>query len=191
MSDPESRKHKQGIVEEIPPADREIFERMSREELYAYIMMLIRDIWRVDGLYFLGIEKRRGMQEATDVDADTWDYMGKVEARELKKFLGIDEPTPAQVLWMLRHTSWAVSHPMKSFEVYDEGRARFTVDQCRTQLIRLDKGLDPHPCRQVRERYLQQFVKECNPKVELVVVSCPPDRVREDIWCEWEFRWAG
>ncbi len=173
----------------VPQADRELFDKMSREQLYDYIEMQVHNIWRVDGLYFLGIEKRHDMQEATDVDAECWRYMGKVEARELKEFLGIKEPDPAQALLILRHTSWAVSHELKSFGVTDDGASFFTVDKCRTQMIRVSKGLDEHPCRQVREGYLQAFVEELNPKLELVTVSCPPDRTRDDVYCEWHFKW--
>jgi hypothetical protein len=93
---------------------------MDREQLYDYIFTQIKNIWRVDGMYFLGIEKRHDMQEATDVDAECWAYMGKVEARELKKFLGISEPDPAQTLLILRHTSWAVSHGIKTCKVEED-----------------------------------------------------------------------
>ena len=175
---------------QIPEVDRQMLDELSREELYSYIAMQIRNIWRVDGLYFLGIERRRGTDEATEVDAECWRYMGKVEARELKEFLGVSEPDPAGVLRLLRHTSWALSHQLKDFGVEPDGTAWFTVTECRTQLIRIKKGLGPHPCRQVREGYLVEFARECNPKVVVECVSCPPDRVREDVWCEWRFKWA-
>lgn len=173
----------------LPTSDRELFDAMDREQLYDYIFMQIKNIWRVDGMYFLGIEKRHDMQEATDVDAECWRYMGKVEARELKKFLGVDDLDPAGVLSVLRHTSWAVSHSLKTHRVDPDGSATFIVDACRTQKIRVDKGLFEHPCRQVREGYLQAFAAECNPEVELVCVSCPPDRTRDDVYCEWVFRY--
>lgn len=188
MSDPANRSHKQGTVQNIPAADLELFSKMDREQLYAFLNMQIRTIWRVDGLYFLGIEKRHGTDEATAVDADCWRYMGKAEARELKKFLGVDQPDPAQALWVLRHTSWALSHDLKSFGEEPDGGAWFAVDACRTQLIRLDKGLEPHPCRLVREGYLQAFLAECNPALELVTVSCPPDRTTDEVWCRWAIR---
>lgn len=172
----------------IPKADIELFDQLSREQLYDYIDMQIRNIWRVDGLYFLGIEKRRDMQEATDVDAECWDYMGKVEAKELKKFLAVENADPAQALNLLRHTSWAVSHQLKSFGMDDDGAARFAVDVCRTQEIRLSKGLEMHPCRQVRERYLQAFVNEVNPDLELETVSCPPDQTVEGVYCLWRIK---
>lgn len=190
MRDPVQKEHRQPTNSNLPASDRELFDAMDRERLYEYLNMQVRNIWRVDGLYFLGIEKRHGMAEATQVDADCWAYMGKAEARELKAFLGLNEPSPAQMLTILRHTSWAVSHAAKSFAEHPDGSVSFAVDACRTQLIRIDKGLEPHPCRMVREGYLQAFVKECNPKVALEVVSCPPERTRQDLWCLWVLKWA-
>jgi hypothetical protein len=185
MSDPAAKGHQQGTASRIHPGDRAMFDAMDRQQLYDYLFMLVKNIWRVDGLYFLGIEKRHDMEEATEVDAECWRYMGKVEAKELKRFLDLDQPDPAQALWMLRHTSWAVSHHLKSYGVEDDGAAWFTVDQCRTQLIRLDKGLEPHPCRQVREGYLQAFLQEANPALTLETVSCPPDITVQEVWCKW------
>ena len=190
MNDLANRPHRQGVVANVPQADREILDQLDREQLYQYLSMQIRNLWRVDGLYFLGIEKRHDVEEATEVDAECWLYMGKVEARELKNFLGIEAPDPAQVLFLLRHTSWALSHELKSFSVDPDGGATFSVDKCRTQMIRLDKGLEPHPCLLVREGYLQSFVQECNPKVKLVTVSCPPNQTLDDVWCRWRFVWA-
>jgi hypothetical protein len=188
MSDPARREHNQPVIATLPDVDRDLFAEMDRERLLTYLNMQIRNIWRVDGLYFLGIEKRHGMDEATAVDAECWRYMGKVEARELKAFLGLAEPNAAQALTILRHTSWAVSHEAKEFAVRPDGSASFSVIACRTQLIRQDKGLGPHPCRLVREGYLQAFVKECNPGLSLEVVSCPPERTRDDVWCQWVLR---
>lgn len=172
----------------LPQEDLGLFEKLNRDQLYSYIAMQIRNIWRVDGLYFLGIEKRRGMEEATEVDAECWAYMGRIEARELKALLGVDKPDPAGALELLRHTSWAVSHVLKSHEAREDGSAVFIVDSCRTQQIRVDKGLEEHPCRLVREGYLQAFAKECNPELILDCVSCPPDRTRDDVYCEWVIR---
>jgi hypothetical protein len=172
----------------VPEMDRELLDRMSREELYEYIFTLVKDIWRVDGMYFLGIEKRHDMQEATDVDAECWAYMGKVEARELKQLLGIEDPNPEQTLLILRHSSWTLSHAVKSMDIEPDGSAVLTIDKCRTQLIRIGKGLDPHPCRQVREGYLEAFAKECNPAIKLETICCPPDRGDEEYWCRWRFK---
>ncbi len=51
--------------------------------------MQLRNLWAVDGLYFLGIEELYGTEVATEIDANVWEVMGKIEARKLKEFLGI------------------------------------------------------------------------------------------------------
>lgn len=188
MSDPAHRPHSQGQAQDIPAPDHELLDRLDRQALYRFLNLQIRNIWRVDGLYFLGIEKRRGTDEATAVDAECWRYMGRGEAKELKALLGMSPTDPAGALWLLRHTSWALSHDLKSHGLTPDGEAWFSVDACRTQLIRQDKGLGAHPCRLVREGYLEAFLAECAPGLELVVESCPPDRTRDDLWCRWLIR---
>lgn len=187
MPDPTQRPHGQGQSDNLTPEDRELLDGLDRETLYRFLNLQVRNIWRVDGLYFLGIEKRRDTDEATAVDAECWRYMGKSEAKELKALLG-PRPGPAGALWLLRHTSWSLSHELKSHGLTPEGEAWFSVDACRTQLIRQDKGLGAHPCRLVREGYLQAFLAECDPELELVVESCPPQRTRDDLWCRWLIR---
>ena len=191
MTDPARKTRKKPENPTIAKEDRELFSRMNREKLYQYISMQIKNLWRVDGLYFLGIEKRHDKAEATEVDAECWRYMARAEATDLLKFLGSRTPCePAEILRLLRYTSWSMAHRMKSWRASTDGSVAFTVENCHTQNTRLEKGLEPHPCRRVREPYLKAFVKELNPKVEVVCQCCPPDREREDIWCEWVFRWA-
>jgi hypothetical protein len=187
MNDPIKKSHTQVSAQTFSEDDIELLDGMSRSELYEFFFMHIKNIWRVDGLYFLGIERRHGTTEATDVDAECWAYMGKAEARELKQFLKMENPGPQEILETLRHTAWSFCHGLKHYRVNPDQSATFIVEKCRTQLIRLEKGLEPHPCRRVREGYLKAFVKELNPAVEVIATCCPPDRDREDIWCQWEF----
>ena len=38
--------------------DREIIEQIPKEKLADFIFMHLRDMWAVDGLYYLGIEEK-------------------------------------------------------------------------------------------------------------------------------------
>jgi len=49
--------------------DREMLSKISRKKLLDLFFLQIRNLWRVDGLYFLGIEKRFGTDASTEVDA--------------------------------------------------------------------------------------------------------------------------
>ena len=69
--------------------DVKLLKQLPKEKIPDYIFMQLRNLWAVDGLYFLGIEEHYGTEVATSIDANVWEVMGKIEARKLKEFLGI------------------------------------------------------------------------------------------------------
>jgi len=167
--------------------DREMLNAMPKEKLLDLFFLHINNLWRVDGLYFLGIEEKFGTDAATQIDANCWRVMGKLEARELKDVFGFKEIDVPSLLSLLRNTSWALDQDSKEVEVA-ENRGVFRVTKCRTQVTRIRKGLDVFPCKKVRFDYLKSFAEELNPKIEVVCKICPPGQRPEGIWCEWEFR---
>jgi hypothetical protein len=167
--------------------DRKMLAGMPKEKLLDYFFLQIRNLWRVDGLYFLGIEKRFGTEGATEVDAGVWESMAAIEAKSLQKMSGVGEdPDVATIMDLLRKTSWALDQPFKTIEV-DGKHAVLSVDKCRTQETRLSKGLSEFPCKRVRFGYLNGFAKTLNPKVDVKCLVCPPDKHPKDSWCKWEF----
>lgn len=170
--------------------DREMLKGLPAEKLLDMFFLHIRNLWRVDGLYFLGIEDKFGTEAATEIDANCWKILAKIEARDLKKSLGIERVEDAETLiYLLRNTSWALYHPRKAVEI-DKAKnvGRFRVVNCRVQEARLRRGLGIFPCKKVRYGYLKSFAEELNPKFEVKCVTCPPDDKPSDYWCEWEFK---
>ena len=166
--------------------DREMLKNLPTEKLLDYLFLQIRNVWRVDGLYFLGIEKRFGTEAATEIDAGVWDTMAGIEATILRKMFKVGEnPDVSAIMDLLRKSSWALDQPLKTVEV-SKGRAVLGVDRCRTQETRLSKGLAEFPCKNVRFGYLKSFAKALNPNVEVNCLVCPPDKHPEDSWCKWE-----
>jgi hypothetical protein len=177
-------------VSEYPPGsaeDRKMFASTSSEMLLDYLFLQVRNLWRVDGLYFLGIEKKFGTDAATEIDAGVWEVMAGIEAKSLQKMFKVGEtPDVAKIMELLRKSSWALDQPFKAIEI-DSKRAVLTVDRCRTQETRLSKGLGEFPCKKVRFGYLKNFAKTLNPKAEVKCLVCPPDKHPKDSWCKWEF----
>lgn len=167
--------------------DRRMLAELPMEKLLDYFFLQIRNIWRVDGLYFLGIEKRFGTESATEVDAGVWETMAAIEAKSLTRMFNVGEnPDLATIIRLLRKSSWALDQPFKETEVGDK-RATLSIDKCRTQEARLGKGLREFPCKKVRFGYLRNFAKSLNPKAEVNCLVCPPDKHPKDLWCKWEF----
>jgi len=178
-------------MSEYPPGsrkDREMLAKMPMEKLLDFFFLQIRNLWRVDGLYFLGIEKKFGTEAATEIDAGVWEAMAQIEARSLQKMFQMGENSDIPtIVDLLRKSSWALDQPFKTIEVNDK-RALLSINRCRTQEARLSKGLREFPCKKVRFGYLKNFAKTLNPKVEVNCLVCPPDEHPKDLWCKWEFK---
>jgi len=177
-------------MSEYPPEgreDREMLAGMTKEKLLDFFFLQIRNLWRVDGLYFLGIEQKFGMEAAAEVDAGVWEAMAKIEAKSLQRMFQVGENADAPTIMdLLRKSSWALDQPFKTVEVSGK-RATLSVDRCRTQEARLGKGLSEFPCRNVRFGYLKAFAKTLNSKAEVNCLVCPPDKHPKELWCKWEF----
>ncbi len=167
--------------------DRDTLKKMATEKRLDYLFLQIRNLWRVDGLYFLGIEKKFGTEAATEIDAGVWEMMAGIEAKSLQKMFGVGEsPNVPAIMDLLRKSSWALDQPIKTIEV-DSKHAVLGIQRCRTQETRLSKGLSEFPCKKVRFGYLQNFAKTLNPNVKVNCLVCPPDKHPKDSWCKWEF----
>jgi len=177
-------------MSEYPPGnreDREMLAKMPMERMLDYFFLQIRNIWRVDGLYFLGIEKKFETEAATEIDAGVWESMASIEAKSLQRMFKVGEnPDVATIIDLLRKSSWALDQPFKTI-IVENKRAILCIDRCRTQEARLGKGLCEFPCKRVRFGYLKNFAKTLNPKVEVDCLVCPPDKHTKDLWCKWEF----
>lgn len=167
--------------------DRGILGKMPKEKLLDFLFLQIRNLWRIDGLYFLGIEQKFGTETATEIDAEVWEIMAKIEAKSLQRmFRTVENPNVPIVLELLRKSSWALDQPFKVADVFTN-RAILSVAKCRTQETRLSRGLEEFPCKKVRYGYLKSFAKTLNPNIEVRCLVCPPEAHPKQLWCKWEF----
>jgi hypothetical protein len=166
--------------------DVKLLSQLPKEKIPDYIFMQLRNLWSVDGLYFLGIEQAYGTKTATDIDAHVWEVMGKIEARKLKEFLGITENDIPSMMNALQYTTWAVDLEDKEITINKEHAVIRNV-RCRVQNTRVSKGLKEFGCKPVRFGFLKAFAKEFNPDIIVKCTVCPPDSHPENLWCQWEF----
>jgi len=173
------------VIEKGREGDQQILMSLSREELHKLLFTHLRNMWAVDGLYFLGIEERWGTNAATDIDKNVWAVMGKLEARYLKRFLGREDDIPS-MMKALSLSGWELVIEEKEYEV-GQNEAIVRNTNCRVQNTRLKKELGEFSCKQVRWEFLKAFAKEFNPDIEVKCMVCPPDDHPTNLWCEWKF----
>jgi hypothetical protein len=166
--------------------DKKLLLEISKDKLADLLFLQLRNMWSVDGLYFLGIENMFQTEDATKIDKNVWEIMGKIEARRLKELMGYTSNDIPTMISALRISSWALDLEEKEIEVENE-KAIFRNPNCRVQRTRLEKGLGEFPCKQVRWGYLKNFAWEFNQDIVVNCNICPPGEHTDQIWCEWEF----
>jgi hypothetical protein len=166
--------------------DGNLISQLPKEKIPDYIFMQLRNLWAVDGLYYLGIEEHYGTEAATAIDAKVWEVMGKIEARKLKEFLGITSTDIPSMMKALLYTTWALDLEDKQVSITTD-HAMIRNIRCRVQHTRQEKGLKEFGCKPVRLGFLKAFAKEFNPEIVVKCIVCPPDKHSEDLWCQWEF----
>ncbi|MEM3585824.1 MAG: DUF6125 family protein [Candidatus Jordarchaeaceae archaeon] len=166
--------------------DRNWLQSFSKEKFVELLSLQISNIWRVDGLYFLGIEEKFGTDAATSIDRNCWNILARMEARDLRQFLELRDNSLESFMLALRITSWALYQEEKEWKVEGD-RAVFRITSCRTQKARIRRGVGEFPCKEVRWTYLKEFARAFNPEIEVNCIVCPPDGHSENLWCEWEF----
>jgi hypothetical protein len=170
--------------------DKKLINDIPKEEIADFLFLHLRDMWAVDGLYYLGIEEKWGTDEATNIDRKVWEIMGKIEARKLKNFFKIRKNDIPTMMKILQYSGWALDLEDKEI-IIEKNKGIIRNVKCRVQNTRLSKGLNEFGCKPVRWGFLKSFAKEINPNIEVKCIVCPPDDHPEDKWCEWEFTLKG
>jgi hypothetical protein len=167
--------------------EKNLLSEIGEERFAELTFMHLRNMWAVDGLYFLGIEEQFGTEAATQIDANVWKIMGKIEGRRLKKFLDLGDNLPSMIKG-LKYSGWAMDLEDKEWEELEDGSILLRTVECRIQNTRKKDGLDVFPCKRVRWGFLKAFAKVFNENIEVICNQCPPDELETGKWCEWVFK---
>jgi len=166
--------------------DKKIISEIPKEKITDFIFMHLRNMWTVDGLYYLGIEEKYGRKTATEIDRKVWEVMGKIEARRIKELFNIKGNDILSMIKALRYSGWALDLEDKEI-LLEKNKAIIRNVKCRVQNTRLKKGLKEFGCKSVRWGFLKSFAKEFSPNIIVNCNLCPPDKHPDNLWCEWEF----
>ncbi len=165
----------------IEPSD------LSKEELLALLTDAAKNWLAHDGLWFLEVEKKHGIDHAIELDRNAWRQFTILEAHRIMKRLNIapNGGIPALVQ-ALKFRLYAFINVQTLDEVGDD-RCVFTMNRCRVQEARNRKGLPDFPCKSVGMVEYTYFAKTIDDRIETQCISCPPDPHPDDFYCRWEF----
>ncbi len=159
---------------------------LSREQLVEVINNFAKNWLAHDGLWFQAVERVHGMDEAIRADTEAWEKFSPIEAKRIKRLLGLSEQAGLEGLReALEYRMYAVLNRQSS--EYVNGRLRFYMNDCRVQSARKRRGLPDFPCKPVGLVEYATFAKTIDPRIETTCIACPPDDHPDDYYCGWEF----
>lgn len=164
----------------------ENLSELSREQLLELIDVYSRNWLALDGVWFQSIEAKLGMDEAMEHDENAWRRYTAIEARRIKRFLGLeDRPGLPGLARALRLRMYANLN-RDAIELR-ENELIYTVESCRVQDARRRKGMPLHPCKRVGLVEYAGFAREIDPRIECSCLSCYPDVRDARACCKWRF----
>ncbi|HIP87400.1 MAG TPA: hypothetical protein EYH27_03060 [Anaerolineales bacterium] len=160
---------------------------LSKEQLVDMLEDAAKNWLAHDGLWFLNVEKRFGMETAIEVDAAAWEQFTGIEARRIMKRHGIEPGGGLDALEKaLGLRLYAFLNVQECVRV-DERTLIFRMNECRVQAARKRKGLPDFPCKPVGLVEYSNFARAIDPRIRTRCLACPPDPHPEEYWCAWEF----
>ena len=166
--------------------EKKLIDDIHEKKLANFIFMHIRNMWAVDGFYYLFIEEKYGTEVATEIDRKVWEVMGKIEARKIKQLFNINGNDIPSFMKALSYSGWSMDLEEKEI-IIEKDKGILRNIKCRVQNTRLKNGLTEFGCKPVRWDFLKSFAKEFNSDIDVTCNVCPPDKHPDNLWCEWVF----
>ncbi len=168
-------------IEIIEPKD------LSKEELLDFIPDLAKNWLAHDGLWFLFVEKKYGMESAIEIDRAAWEKFTVIEAERIMKRFKIapNSGIPA-LIQALKFRLYAFINKQEIVEITDK-RCVLRMNNCRVQEARIRKGLSNFPCKPVGIVEYSYFAKTIDSRIKTRCICCPPDSHPKEYFCAWEF----
>lgn len=159
----------------------------DREQLLEYVRDLAKRWLAHDGLWFLTVENKYGIEAAMEMDMKAWEKFTVLEAKRIMSFLDMNENGGIDALQ--RAFSFRLYSHLneQTLERPDEESLILTMKTCRVQEARKRKQLPDFHCKSIGLVEYSQFAKTIDQRIETECVFCPPDKHPDDAHCCWRF----
>ena len=160
-------------------------DNLSKDDLIKMMKMFSKDYLALDGLWFLGVEDKYGLDAAIQIDLKVWERLGSIEVRRIKQTFDINEGGIASIVNALQLSPVWICYGYEFPELM-ENKAVFRIINCVPQEARVRNNRGEFPCKPVDLAYMTTFAKTIDPKAKVRCIQAPPDRHLNGVWCEWE-----
>ncbi len=141
----------------------------------------------MDGLWFLAVEERFGMDAALACDKLVWQQFAPSEARRIMKRCGIPGDGGLDALEIaLKNRIYRFINP-QSIARPDDYTLILSVTACHVQTSRARKNLPPFHCKEIGMTEYSLFARTIDPRIRAGCITSPPESSGGDCACSWKF----
>ena len=161
---------------------------LSRDQLIEMLDDFAKNWLAHDGLWFLAVEKKCGIETAMELDRQAWEKFTVIEAERIMKRHNI--PKGSGLDGLKKALGYRLYSRLNKQEIIEEipNRFVFRMNDCRVQSARKSKGLADFPCKSIGIVEYGNFAKTIDPRIRTTCISCPPDDHPDKYYCSWEFK---
>jgi len=162
-------------------------EDYPKDKLIKIIQMYAKNWLAHDGCWFLAAEEKHGLKEAISIDKESWKRFTVIEAKRIMKEFNIQKGSGLDGLEKALALRLYASINVQEIERVSANKIIFKMKTCRVQAARERKNLPHFPCKEVGIVEYSGFASTVDPRIQTMVIACPPDPIERDFHCGWEF----
>lgn len=162
-------------------------EELNREELLELLKIYAKNWLAHDGCWFLSVEEKHGIEEAIDIDRESWRKFTVIEAKRIMEFLKL--PVRSGIEGLANALKFRLYSTINNdrVEIIDDNTLLYNVQTCRVQGARRKKNLADFPCKSVGIVEYSLFAETIDDRFKCECLSCPPEITDGENYCVWRF----
>lgn len=164
-------------------------ETLGKEKLRELLGIENRLWLTIDGLWIQAVERELGTEKCLEMYTKIMEQNGAIEARRLLRFLGIPQGN-AKIEEVITARGIFGGGVESEYKWISDKEVILDLYNCRPQEGRKEKGQSIFPCKAMELAHLTAFTKQCNPKLKIECLFCPPDErpadLPEKVSCRWK-----
>ncbi|MFC2018887.1 DUF6125 family protein [Chloroflexota bacterium] len=145
-----------------------------------------RSLYTIDGLWFLALEEKYGLDTAVELDVAVWRRFSLIHARRALKTLAIKEDSPVKTFIRLLEEDPVLTIFKTEIVELSDKKAVFRYTECPPQRARIRDSRGEYPCKAVGLTLFSSYAEVIDPGLKLSCLFCPPDTHPQETWCKWQ-----